>query len=434
MRALFAAVLVLHGLAHVVGFLVPWRIVPDKSPGAYAAANRLLGGRVMLSDVLARGFGILWLLVGITMAVVAVRWWQREPTSGAALMTVVLVSLVLTAVWLPSARIGFVINVAILVGLALVVYLSYRRDVAVARTASRASSVMVNTAFGPIEYASEGAGNPVLSIHGTGGGWDQGIAAARGLVPQGFRVIAPSRFGYLRTPAPANASPVAEADAYAALLDELRVGQVSVISFSAGAAPAMQFALRYPERVTALILVVPAAGGVMPALAGGPRAWVMNVVLRFDLPMWLASHYMPKTMAKLMAVPYPLLDSLAPADRAAYDSTVAMLLPITARRKGLLMDAANQSGVLPGYPLEKISVPTLLVSTEDDLYGTMRVARAAAQRIPSAELRGFASGGHLLLGHARQMWPDVALFIRRAGVRWEDDVRPVHDAALMTVP
>jgi 2-hydroxy-6-oxonona-2,4-dienedioate hydrolase len=60
-------------------------------------------------------------------------------------------------------------------------------------------------------------------IHGSGGGHDQGMAWARPLVQQGVRVIAMSRFGYLRTPRPADASPEAQADAHACLLDALGI-------------------------------------------------------------------------------------------------------------------------------------------------------------------------------------------------------------------
>ena len=42
------------------------------------------------------------------------------------------------------------------------------------------------------------------------------------LVEAGFKVIAISRFGYLRTPPASNMSPEAQADQFAALLDELK--------------------------------------------------------------------------------------------------------------------------------------------------------------------------------------------------------------------
>ena len=429
MRAVFAVLLVLHGLAHLVGFLVPWHLAPATGAAPAPSMNRLFGGRMVLTDVSARTLGVVWLIAGLSFAIVAVAWWRQQSWSGGALLAVVLASLVLTAVWWPVARIGFVLNVGILLALATMLYLGYRADVALARSNAVASSVVVQTSAGPMEYATSGTGDPVLSIHGTGGGWDQGLNAASGLVPLGYHVIAPSRFGYLRTPMPQEHSPVAEADAFADLLDELGVQRVSVISFSAGTAPALQFALRYPERVNALVLVVPAAGGIMPPAAEGPPAWVMNVVLRFDFPMWFAMRYMPKTIAGIMAVPYGLVDTIGLDDRAAYDKAVRMLLPISARRSGLVMDAHNQSGGEAVYPIQDIRVPTLLISAEDDLYGTMRVAVAASERIPDSEVLRFASGGHLLIGQKREVADRVSEFIESARTRMPElESRPVHDA------
>ena len=58
------------------------------------------------------------------------------------------------------------------------------------------------------------------------GGFDQGLELGDGLVRAGFRLIAPSRFGYLRTPLPADASAEAQADAHASLLDALGAGLI----------------------------------------------------------------------------------------------------------------------------------------------------------------------------------------------------------------
>ncbi len=47
-----------------------------------------------------------------------------------------------------------------------------------------------------------------------------------------FHVIAMSRFGYLRTPLPLDASASAQADAYACLLDALNIRQAAIIGDS----------------------------------------------------------------------------------------------------------------------------------------------------------------------------------------------------------
>ena len=49
-----------------------------------------------------------------------------------------------------------------------------------------------------------------------------------------------------------------QADAYAQLLDHLGIDKVVVVSISAGAWSALQFAIRHPERCLALVLLVPA--------------------------------------------------------------------------------------------------------------------------------------------------------------------------------
>ena len=291
-------------------------------------------------------------------------------------------------------------------------YLLYRQDLGDARKSALGSSQLIETRCGTIEYASEGAGAPVLVLHGTGGGWDQGILASSGLIAHGFRVIAPSRFGYLRTTMPADPSPQAEADTWPCFLDALGVQRVPVIAMSAGATPALQLALRHPDRVSALVLLVPASGGIAPDPAVGPSAFLMNVVLRSDFPFWAMMKVAPSTMLKIVAVPASLVPTLQPQDRAQLDATIAKIFPVSQRRLGLLNDAHNQMSS-EAFALERISTPTLLISAEDDLYKTLPNAQIAAARIPNARLIAFETGGHLLLGRGSQVWPAIAEFIRR---------------------
>ena len=98
-----------------------------------------------------------------------------------------------------------------------------------------------------------------MVVHGSGGGYDQGMAFAGALADYGIRVIAMSRFGYLRTPMPADASEAAQADAHVCLLDVLGIRQAAVLGGSAGALSALQMAIRHPDRVRALVLLVPLA-------------------------------------------------------------------------------------------------------------------------------------------------------------------------------
>jgi pimeloyl-ACP methyl ester carboxylesterase len=111
----------------------------------------------------------------------------------------------------------------------------YRHDVDAARARLAAvDRTVISTAFGAVEYAERGAGEPVLAIHGIFGGCDQGLLSVGELCP-GRRVIAPSRFGYLGSARPTGATPADQADAFAALLDGLGITATDVIAFSAGA-------------------------------------------------------------------------------------------------------------------------------------------------------------------------------------------------------
>jgi pimeloyl-ACP methyl ester carboxylesterase len=57
----------------------------------------------------------------------------------------------------------------------------------------------MQTSVGTLEYSVRGAGEPILAIHGAGGGFDQAIDMTGALVDHEYRLIAPSRFGYLRS-------------------------------------------------------------------------------------------------------------------------------------------------------------------------------------------------------------------------------------------
>jgi pimeloyl-ACP methyl ester carboxylesterase len=169
------------------------------------------------------------------------------------------------------------------------VFLRYNSELRRARHAARSGGLIAHTTAGPVEYAETGAGIPLLSIHGAGGGYDQGLASVADLVGGGFHVIAPSRFGYLRTPVPRDASPAAQADAHAALLSELNTASAIVVGFSAGARSAVELAIRHPDRVAALILIVPGTyAPTSPVSVEASRGsklafWLVNAGRRFQL-------------------------------------------------------------------------------------------------------------------------------------------------------
>lgn len=96
------------------------------------------------------------------------------------------------------------------VAVGIAVYLVFRVDMRAARARLLAGSRVLSTACGPIEVAEEGDGPPVLVVHGTGGGYDQGLNFLHRTLGEGFHRIAISCYGYLRTPPAPDISPAAQ--------------------------------------------------------------------------------------------------------------------------------------------------------------------------------------------------------------------------------
>ena len=308
---------------------------------------------------------------------------------------------------------GIMFIIVIFVILFVLVYVSYHKDIRAANERIVTGSKIIYTDCGPIEFATLGEGPPVLVLHGTSGGWDQGIDSARGLVSHGFQIIAPSRFGYLKTPLPPDPLPPAEADTWICFLDALKIQRVAVISYSAGAAPAMQLALRHPERISAEIFISPGSGGICPECLEGatnPPRMLLDALYRFDFPMWMLMRLAPKFMYTIVAVPSSLVPMLSPEDRADLDKSILNMLPVSPRRLGVLNEG-NTQGTQIRYPIEQVTTPSLFISAADDLYKTLPVAQHAARIIPNAKLIEFPTGGHLLLGHSKEIWPAVADFL-----------------------
>jgi pimeloyl-ACP methyl ester carboxylesterase len=307
-------------------------------------------------------------------------------------------------------------------------YENYQRDLAFERNRVSAGGRIAQTPCGPIEFASVGEGPVLLLVHGAGGGYDQGLDFAQDFARQGFRVVTMSRFGYLGTPMPKDASPAAQADAHACLLDALKIDRAAVIGASAGAPSTMQLALRHPRRVSAMLLLVPLAytpdaNPRAPAELPPPVRFMLETAVQFeaavkldllsmrsDLLFWLGLRLSPATMAKtLLATPSEVLDKATADERARIERTLRHMLPLSLRQQGLLNDLSIV-GSLPRYELEKIEAPTLVVSAADDLYGTYAMARYTAAHIPGARFIGYPSGGHMWVGRNAELLGEVQGF------------------------
>ncbi len=280
--------------------------------------------------------------------------------------------------------------------------LRYRRDLNAAR--ARLAAVdrhLVSTPWGAVEYAERGSGDPVLVVHGIFHNCVGGLRSVRDFSDR--RYIAPSRFGYLGSHLPLDATPAHQADAFVALLDALGIDQIDVIGESAGATSALQLALRHPDRVKHLALLV----GNLP---GSPTAVVQPSFAKLfnrQLPLWVLRTFAPTMMVRLVAG-IPKGFPLSREDTRFVTEFIDSLFPVSP--EGVDFDAFVSNADVNDYKLETITVPTLIIHTRDDQLASHEASKRAAERIPGARFVSLESGGHLMLGQTTIIRDELADF------------------------
>jgi len=294
--------------------------------------------------------------------------------------------------------------------LAVKSYQQYLRDISTARHRIQSQAQTIETDAGRVVYNISGEGPPVLVIHGAGGGFDQALHVAQ-YFGGGFEWIAPCRFGYLGSDLPNEASPEAQADAYAALLDALEIERVAIIGMSAGGPSAIQFAQRYPERCLGLVLIA-AVSKAMMAVAANPETMekIFDWSLSSDWAIWLGLQLAIHKIRPPLGVSAKVMQQIDAVDEAWLRTLLTYELPIQSRRSGLLNDFKTILH-LDVFPMELIQTPTLVIHAQDDRLVPVQHGRFSAKQIPNASFVELPSGGHLLLGQREHVRTEVGSFL-----------------------
>src|SRR5215207_9278750 len=315
-----------------------------------------------------------------------------------------------------SFRYAVLLAIVLVLGLVVfgaVTYPRFRADVQPNRERLLGGSDTVTTEeFGDIEYAVQGEGLPVLLAHGAGGGYDQGLLIGNNYVGESHHLIAPSRFGYLRSSIPEDGSAAAQADAYAALLDALGVERVGVVAFSDGGPSGLQFALRHPERCEALMMISAKSQSAPPDSL--LQALVFESVFRSDYLFWLITEYARPFLLAMFGVSGDVQEQIPARSRQLASEVVESMNPISLRQDGIYHDRDTLT-VLPQdeFRLEQITVPTLVVHSVDDGLQPYSHGEHTATKVPDARFLSYEEGGHLLLLQLDEVREKVATFHER---------------------
>lgn len=294
----------------------------------------------------------------------------------------------------------------------------HQRDMRLAYARIAAGSQRLDSPWGDVEFATGGAagvGTPVLVVHGSGGGFDQGALVARTLVDDARRWIAPSRFGYLRSALPPGAGFADQGDAFAWLVERLGHDRVHVLALSHGGPTALWLALRHPARVASLTLLSAGVTAlpVTDQRAADRKGRMLTAIYQHDLVYWGLTKSMRRVFLGLMGVDAAVAATLTPAQRALADEVIDAMNPVAPRAAGVVFD---NRAAMPDARIAGIRAPTLIVHARDDSLQLFGHAEFAAATIPGAHLAAFDRGGHLLMVVERDtVRQRVAAHWRRVG-------------------
>ncbi|WAC04154.1 MAG: alpha/beta hydrolase [Methanoregula sp.] len=286
--------------------------------------------------------------------------------------------------------------------------MSFAHDMNLAKERISTSEIYT-TPDGDIEYAVQGEGIPVLLLHGAGGGFDFGLWSGRVFFKNNHKIISVSRFGYLRSPIPEDASIQKQAAQYHILLDHLNITNVVVVGTSAGGPSAIQFANDYPENCSGLILISAVS---MPEPQGSEEPMhikVIHLIQQSDYSYWLFSRLGQSTILDMMGIPKGVNEQFTPEQKQLAQEMLDVMHPMTLRYAGTINDAE----MLPGDEISagNISCPVLIMHARDDALVNYTHAINSHEKIPHSRLVLFDTGGHAMLSQIDPVRENVTQFL-----------------------
>lgn len=276
-------------------------------------------------------------------------------------------------------------------------YPEYHDTITETQQQLNANSTILKTEYGDIEYAVQGQGTPVLMIHGAGGGYDQGLWLGKVFFGNDYEFISVSRYGYLGSSIPENASVKMQSEAYEPLLDNLNIDKAVVVGVSAGGPSATQFANDHPDRCSALILISAVSMGPAPGDKAPFYVNIIHTVQQSDYAYWLFTKFLQPTILELMGIPTDVYETFNPEQKALAQEMLDVMHPMSQRYDGTI----NDEKMIKSYivPTTNLRAPTLIIHAKDDVLVSYEHAENAHDKIPQSQLVLYDTGGHGMLSH-----------------------------------
>jgi pimeloyl-ACP methyl ester carboxylesterase len=251
-------------------------------------------------------------------------------------------------------------------------------------------------------FREAGAGLPFIFQHGLGADSSQPMALFE--PPSGFRLLAFDCRAHGKTHPLGDTSKIgiaSSADDLRALMDHLKIGQAIIGGISMGAAIALNFALRNPNRVLGLVLS-------RPAWLDGPNPWNVRI---FSLIARLIREHGSKRGQELFKQTPDYLDLLksypdvAKSLAAQFESPRAVENAVNLERIPLDTPSRDRR------EWAAIQVPTLILANRHDPIHPFEYGEACARCIPGAVLNEIASKSIDLEQHSRDVQRCIEQFL-----------------------
>ena len=265
---------------------------------------------------------------------------------------------------------------------------------------------IIETKLGPIEYAERGEGPVLLSVHGGPGGYDQGLGLGEVFSKSGFRVIAPSRAGYLGTPVDNGSTFEAQADMHAALLGALNIDKAVVIAVSAGGPSTYTLAQRYPQKVAALVAIDAVCTKYTKLqevsktaeylFMSKPGLWLVDFFMKYFPSSIVNEFFKTESTLDKEEIKTRIMEVVKDEDKFGLLKLLmsTMTKRYHDRRAGLEIDIEILNKI-DKIPLDNITCPTLIIHGKSDGDVKPEQAEYAHSLIKQSEIMWIEKGSHI---------------------------------------
>jgi pimeloyl-ACP methyl ester carboxylesterase len=237
-----------------------------------------------------------------------------------------------------------------------------------------------------IYYECHGEGYPLVLIRGLGSNADHWYAQVPDL-SRHFRVITFDNRGIARSTDPGGPFTIADmAEDTIHLMNGMRIEQAHVLGLSLGGMVAQEMAIRHPQRINRLVLVVTLCGGKQQIVAeDSVREKLQRMVLENSADARIKAIDVFFALRTIQEHPQVLQQY----------AEVSMKYPASMEILQRQYDAVARHDTYDR--LDRIKAPTLVLTGEEDVLIPPGNSEILAEHIPGAELRVISGGGHQIM-------------------------------------